>query len=85
MYSFYFVVVDAVGKESERMIRFLLEVGWSVLRILVILGIMFVLSTVVLSGSGMSKPSELIVNVLDFVVDQLQVIIHWFQVRFDFG
>ncbi|STD72739.1 Uncharacterised protein [Enterococcus gallinarum] len=85
MYSFYFVVVDAVGKESERMIRFLLEVGWSVLRILVILGIVFVLSTVVLSGSGMSKPSELIVNVLDFVVDQLQVIIHWFQVRFDFG
>ncbi|EGO8423949.1 MULTISPECIES: hypothetical protein [Enterococcus] len=67
------------------MIRFLLEVGWSVLRILVILGIVFVLSTVVLSGSGMSKPSELIVNVLDFVVDQLQVIIHWFQVRFDFG
>ncbi|EPM6850140.1 hypothetical protein ACTPGR_000196 [Enterococcus hirae] len=67
------------------MVRFLLEVGWSVLRILAILGVVFVLFTVVLSGGGMPNLSELIVNVLDFVVDQLQVIIHWFQVRFGSG
>ncbi|HCY9046350.1 hypothetical protein ACPTG4_08815 [Enterococcus faecalis] len=64
--------------------RFFFTSVWYVLKLLVILVIIYICFRLLLSGEGMPTPKEFIISVLNFVTDQVQVIIHWAQQRFCF-
>ncbi|MFZ7299541.1 hypothetical protein ACLSY4_04115 [Enterococcus gallinarum] len=68
----------------KKMLRFLLTCAWEFLKLLAILGVVYVVVILLLSGQGMPSPSQLITSVLDFIAEQVQVVIHWFQARLGF-
>ena len=51
---------------------------WYVLKLVIILGIAYICFRILLSGEGMPTPKDFI----NFVADQIQVIIHWAQQHF---
>lgn len=55
---------------------------WYVLKLVIILGIAYICFRILLLGEGMPTPKDFIISVLNFVADQIQVIIHWAQQRF---